>query len=79
MRLRGWSVLSILFFCLTQALAQDQSSSFQQEKSEIDASSAAKLFPANIFKKIEGLQSQSKQTKDADRAQLLLQQGTEVL
>jgi len=72
MQFRSCLVFGLLLTCLVILVAQDQSTSFQQEKSEVTASSAAKLFPANVFKKINGLEAQAKQSKEADRSQLLL-------
>ncbi|MFT3879735.1 MAG: WD40 repeat domain-containing protein [Gemmatales bacterium] len=75
MQLRGWSVVCLLMLSLAFIAAQDQSSSFQQEKAEVTASPVAKLFANNVFKKIDSLESQAKQSKEADRSQLLLQQA----
>ena len=75
MRFRGWFVLTLFLFCLTLFAGQDQTQQFQQEKTEVTSSPAAKLFPANVFKKIDSLQAQSKQSKEPDKAQLLLQQA----
>ncbi|HQR09341.1 MAG TPA: hypothetical protein PLN21_21145 [Gemmatales bacterium] len=75
MRFGAWSLMCLFMFCLTSLSGQDQSSSIQQEKSEVTASPAVKLFPANVFKKIDGLETQAKQSKEGDRSQLLLQQA----
>lgn len=75
MRFCGWLVMTIFLFCLTLCAGQDQTQSVQQEKTEVAASPAARLFPANVFKKIDSLLAQSKQSKEADKAQLLLQQA----
>lgn len=75
MQFRSWLVVILLLIGLAILVAQDQSSSFLQEKSEVTASAAAKLFPANVFKKIDRLETQAKQSKEADRSQLLMQQA----
>lgn len=75
MRIGSWTLICLFLFCFALLSGQDQSTSFQQEKSEVTASTVSKLYPSHIFKKIDSLEAQAKQSKEADRTQHLLQQA----
>lgn len=57
------------------AAPQDHARLYQQEKSQLQNSPAAKLFPPALFQKLEALETQSKQATDPAKAQLLMQQA----